>query len=1017
MNRFKRFTTFATLLLTLAMAAAASATPWKFAVTCDSRSSYYNDAPLAGPDGIVPINAAASQYYDATTGISPFFKNVASALSKETGIDFVLFPGDIARGKKPVPTDTQFKAAIVEWNNQIKPVIDAGIPVYTIRGNHDAYGPNAASPAATLASAKTTWLDNIVNPAGSTQDPAQSGLTFSFTHKGSLFVGLDEYPTGTVAPTGYDSAFLKAQLATKSVQHKFVFAHQPVWNYKSDELGPAGLADDMNNGGVDLYFSGHVHSYQRIAKTGYNFQEMIVGTGGAPQDFPTLVSGSGAYVPDPALRVLNYAGGTSTSASFGYAIITVNDDGTLTTEMKFLADPYSTTSAVTGFDKATLEAKPWKFAVMADTQWLTPPGDDGKNPNTVSVDIINHLNTQFINQGVKLVIQTGDLEDSYSTTNMSTTAVFRQALYNAGIGFYTLRGNHESTNAAANDFVAIFPQTTNALMNATPASAFLVLNNDAATQPFPAKTGLPFKVGTISATPVAPTGFTGLNYAVDYNNARFVFLDQFTPTTTGTSHSVLDDSQVTWVNGQLSGRPANTHAFVYGHKALISQNHTDGLFGLPSDQPTRTDNFIKGLMSNGVRIYMGGHDHMHNRANVASTDHTASVQDIVMASNSNKFYIPYGTAGYTKRTVTGTTVSGSGNLTVADPTQTNDYIYNVLVAGKTTRETPLSQELYTVGYYIYTVNGPEVTAEYYSANVNAYNSNGEYMINATPTMTFSKRETFGYSLNGKEYLVPQAGPNNVYTVINETHNTTTAKVLNGANSSTATDSAARALTKSVNTGWTDRTDYISSDIFTVNGMADLGAAAADTFVLSMSYDSNNVTPAQIAGGSFGLATSGANGLWVNAVAKNNGGVPTFVQRAWTSGDLLGTFGVDTATKTAWAVVNHNSNFTVAKFPTALTDAKVNTTGFLYSRATQKYVGTMTVTNNGTTTLTGPFVVVFNGLTTGVNLDNATGIYNGNPHIDFSATTLAPGASLTFPLTFTNPGNAFIKFTPVTFQGQ
>jgi hypothetical protein len=79
-----------------------------------------------------------------------------------------------------------------------------------------------------------------------------------------------------------------------------------------------------------------------------------------------------------------------------------------------------------GFASASAEA--WKFGVMSDTQWIGT--DDGKNPNTVAVDIIKQLNQQFIGQGVKFVIQVGDLVDSYSTDSMATTAVFRQDLYN-----------------------------------------------------------------------------------------------------------------------------------------------------------------------------------------------------------------------------------------------------------------------------------------------------------------------------------------------------------------------------------------------------------------------------------------------------------------------------------------------------------------------------------------------------------------------------------------------------------
>jgi hypothetical protein len=41
-----------------------------------------------------------------------------------------------------------------------------------------------------------------------------------------------------------------------------------------------------------------------------------------------------------------------------------------------------------GFTSAFAES--WKFGVMSDTQWIGT--DDGKNPNTVAVDIIRQLN-------------------------------------------------------------------------------------------------------------------------------------------------------------------------------------------------------------------------------------------------------------------------------------------------------------------------------------------------------------------------------------------------------------------------------------------------------------------------------------------------------------------------------------------------------------------------------------------------------------------------------------------------
>ena len=137
------------------------------------------------------------------------------------------------------------------------------------------------------------------------------------------------------------------------------------------------------------------------------------------------------------------------------------------------------------------------------------------------------------------------------------------------------------------------------------------------------------------------------------------------------------------MNGQLAGRPAGTQAFVFGHKGIITAE--------PRRQPVRRrshrpaglqDTFISDLQNNGVHYYIGGHDHMYNRALVASPDGKSSVQDIVCQSDASKFYIPYGSAGYAaagRRCKRQGRVGNGATLTAADPTQTNDYIYDVLV--------------------------------------------------------------------------------------------------------------------------------------------------------------------------------------------------------------------------------------------------------------------------------------------------------------------------------------------------
>jgi hypothetical protein len=533
-------------------------------------------------------------------------------------------------------------------------------------------------------------------------------------------------------------------------------------------------------------------------------------------------------------------------------------------------------------------AAPWKFGVMADTQWIGT--DDGRSPNSVPADIIKALNQQFKNKGVDFVLQMGDLCDNGSLAGEDTRAAFAQELFNAGIGFFPFRGNHDSSVAAANEFLSIYPQTQTGVMNSI-TSVFSASNPDAGVQPFPTPTGSPFNMGTNFSSPLNVTTGTGatansmvgLSYSFDYNNFRFVMLDgQAAAATDGKTPGI--DPQQPWITAQLSGRPANTHAIVMSHKGLITENHVDVLFGAdPSKDPAGQNAFFSSLQSNGVRYYLEGHDHMHDRSIITSPDGTSSVQNILCASDSSKFYTP-------------------GN-------PPNDVKYNVPVFGKT-RQTQIAQDLYKVGYYIYTVDGPRVTVDYYAAapsNVapagcTAGSPNCEYLIPTTPALNFAKAETFGYSLNGKEFLVAQGAS---YTTVNDTYAGTTAKILGGVNGSATTDFNGRHFTKAVDTGWTDRGSDTISDVLSLWGMNDLYATSTDKYTLSVSYDPTVVVNADTInqGLVVALSTKDANGNWVNAVDKNVGGGKKFVLGPWRNAYPLGYYGVDPTTHTAWAVIN------------------------------------------------------------------------------------------------------------------
>jgi hypothetical protein len=516
-------------------------------------------------------------------------------------------------------------------------------------------------------------------------------------------------------------------------------------------------------------------------------------------------------------------------------------------------------------------AAPWSFGVMSDTQWIGP-NTDGKNPHSVPVGIINQINPQLIKAGVKFVVQVGDLTDNGSSPAMAERAHTSQALYNAGIGFYPLRGNHESSADAATQFQGLYPQTQGNGTNVVGATHF--------------------------SSPSA--NLNGLSYSFDYGNARFVLLDQFTPTdgkaSNGTAYDVHNNaigSQQSWISHTLAGKPMNGHAFVFGHKNLIGQNHTDVLLGAnPGANPLAQKDFIDSLAGRGVRYLISGHDHIHQRSIVQAPNGTSTVQQIISGSESNKFYVPLGNSE----------LPGSIN---------NDVKYD-----NPTRETSLRQERNTIGYYIYTVDGPRVKVDYYSAHVVATLSKGEYLISSTPGLVFTKQETFGYSLNGKEFLVGgQAGTS--YSVVQDSFGTTTARILAGVYSNTAVDGSGRLLTQAIDTGWTSRQEAggnLKSDVLSLWGMAkNLGSGRTDTYVLSMSLTGLGMS--QIESGKFFLLTKDDKGGWVNAVDADYGPQTRhFVVGAWNESYGLGTYGIDPDTHVAWAVINHDGDFAVGPSP-------------------------------------------------------------------------------------------------------
>jgi hypothetical protein len=517
-------------------------------------------------------------------------------------------------------------------------------------------------------------------------------------------------------------------------------------------------------------------------------------------------------------------------------------------------------------------ADAWKFGVMADTQWRAGAYSGGE-PAACATTIIDAVNQQFIHHGVAFVIQVGDMVDVESVSgvrSLPTRAAHAIALYAAGIGFYPVRGNHEASAAAAQEIPVLFPQTLgigSVLFGATD-----------------------FESPVLRPTATDPTGvrLRGLTYSFNYRNVRCVLVDQFTRLdgSGSTNSNTLD--QLDWICGRVASATSGQHAFVFSHKNLAGQNHKDGLFGssLTSNLAAR-DTLISTMHSTGARLYMGGHDHMHYRSVIATRSGVHNVQQIICASNSYKFYVP----------------------------TTPNEVY----------EAPVAHELFTLGYYIVTVDGPRVTVDYYSSS-----HGGDYadtnLVSPPGALRFYLRETFGYSLNGKQFVVPRGAS---YTPVQDSWGGTSVQVLSGWNGNQENSYTGRPLSKSVNTGWSAPAsqDAAISNVLSLWGMADNLALLdstltgmlpdrdesrqTDAYTLALSFDPRFVRPSQLATGRVVLASRNASGRWVNAVDMNSGGKGSFRYGAWRPEYGLGTYGVDPKSSRVWAVLDHDGDF-VAK---------------------------------------------------------------------------------------------------------
>lgn len=242
------------------------------------------------------------------------------------------------------------------------------------------------------------------------------------------------------------------------------------------------------------------------------------------------------------------------------------------------------------FSSTSFVEQPWRFIVTCDSRGSA----DGINER-----ILSELAAEIEKQGVDFVLFPGDLVSGYSTTGPSQfEAQLKQwvdlmkPVYDAGIGVYVGRGNHELADlwyVSSGDNIDPNDNYARRWLN--------VFGSDL----YPAQK-LPGN---------GPAGEEYMTYSVAHRNAFIACLDQYA----GIKHEFAHRVNQAWLDAQLA---ANTkpHIFVAGHEPAFRAFQREVLDKYPADR----DAFWTSLKNAGARTYLCGHDHFYDHAHVDDGD-------------------------------------------------------------------------------------------------------------------------------------------------------------------------------------------------------------------------------------------------------------------------------------------------------------------------------------------------------------------------------------------------------------
>ncbi len=234
--------------------------------------------------------------------------------------------------------------------------------------------------------------------------------------------------------------------------------------------------------------------------------------------------------------------------------------------------------------------KPWKFIVTCDSRGYI---------NGIQPIVLGELVTEILSEGVDFVLFPGDLVAGYASigpagfeAELRAWVEMMDPVYNAGIGVYVSRGNHEIMDVWG---YSIRPDID---PHDNHATRWL---NVFGSELYPEQM-LPDN---------GPASEKYMTYAVTHKNAFIISLDQYA----GINHDTVHMVNQQWLDAQLAAN-IKPHIFIAGHETAFRAMHTDCL----DNRPAERDAFWASIRNAGGRTYFAGHDHFYDHARIDDGD-------------------------------------------------------------------------------------------------------------------------------------------------------------------------------------------------------------------------------------------------------------------------------------------------------------------------------------------------------------------------------------------------------------